>query len=90
MPTGRDVTNNLDTDLTDKSSIANRINAVVDIQTAAVRRLDAIRAVLQPEGPPDDQTIKAALNTALSRANLEIRLIQKILDPTTGGDFTIP
>jgi hypothetical protein len=90
MPTGRDVVNNTDTDLTDSVSILNRINSTINVQDPVVRRLGAIRDALQPEGPPQDPQIIGALNTALQRAQMQVLIINKIFNPATPGDVIIP
>ena len=88
MPvTGRDISSDLDNP---NDSIANRLSAAINVQNAVVRRLDAIRLKLVPDGPPIQPEIKDALATVISRANLQILLAKKILDPATPGDVLIP
>ena len=88
MPvTGRDISTDLDDP---NASIANRLNAAINVQNAVVRRLDAIRLKLAPEGPPVQPEVTDALATVIARANLQILLARKILDPATPGDVIIP
>ena len=88
MPvTGRDISSDLDNP---NDSIANRLSAAINVQNAVVRRLDAIRLKLAPDGPPQQPEVTDALATVIARANLQILLAKKILDPATPGDVLIP
>jgi hypothetical protein len=87
MPTNRDISSDID-DV--NTPIPNRLNATINVQNVVIRRLGQIHDVLRPDGPPSQPEIQDALATVIARANMQILIAKKILDPATPGDIPIP
>jgi hypothetical protein len=74
---GRDIISNLDSDATDATSLANRLNAITNILDSANARLIAIQGAVPP-GPPGAPQV-TALNAILAQTTQLVATTNAIL-----------